>query len=57
MLGKIWTKFRTAVRRSTGYLFMGLSIALWGASLVVAWPFRALYRLCDKAVKKCLGEE
>lgn len=57
MLGKIWTKFRTAVRRSTGYLFMGLSIALWGASLVVAWPFRALYKLCDKVVKKCLDEE
>ena len=35
---------------------MGLSIALWGVSLAVAWPFRALYRLCDHIVKKCLDE-
>ena len=57
MLDQIWTKFRLTVRKSTGYLFMSLSILFWGVSLSVAWPFRALYRLCDKAVKKCLGEE
>ena len=57
MLDQIWTKFRLTVRKSTGYLFMSLSILFWGVSLTVAWPFRALYRLCDKAVKKCLGEE
>ena len=52
-----WAHCGLAVRRATGYLFMGLSIALWGASLAVAWPFRALYKLCDKVVKKCLDEE
>ena len=57
MLDKIWTKFSAAVRKSAGYFFMGLSIALWGASLAVAWPFRTLYKLCDKVVKKCLDEE
>lgn len=57
MLGRIWTKFRAAVRKSAGYFFMGLSILFWGASLAVAWPFRALYKLCDKVVKKCLEEE
>ena len=56
MLDQIWTKFRAAVRKSTGYLFMSLSILFWGVSLVVAWPF-PLYKLCDKVVKKCLGEE
>ena len=57
MLDQIWTKFRSAFRKSAGYFFMGLSILFWGASLAVAWPFKALYKLCDKVVKKCLGEE
>ena len=57
MLDKIWTKFSVAVRKSAGYLFMSLSIVFWGISLAVAWPFRALYKLCDKVVKKCLDEE